>query len=154
MKILIIGNSGSGKTTLANQISHESGLDVIEMDDIFWTQDGYNQKREMEEVKEIVKSIRRKESWIVEGVFGDMAKEFVDVADKLIFLNPSWEKCLSNLTKRGPDFDKFPSKEEAEKGFEDLVIWASKYYEKEGRCSFSFHKNIFDEFPREKEEVL
>jgi len=153
MKTLIIGNSGSGKTTLATKLSVESEVPYYELDEIMWIPGECSQKRTVAERNRIVTEILKNESWIVEGVFGDLAELFVDFADELIWLDKTKEECLSNLDKRGPSYNKIVNSDEAEKSFLELKEWASKYWERSGSCCVEFHKNLYQNFKRDKKRL-
>ena len=146
MKILIIGNSGSGKTYKGKEISKKYNIPLYEMDEIVWEPCGYNQKRPKEEIEKMVDNIKSRNSWVVEGVFGDIASLFTKDATKLIWLDKNWNDCLSNLKKRGPSYNRYKNKNEAEQAFEELINWASKYWSRDNSCSYNFHKELFDMF--------
>jgi len=80
MRTVIVGNSGSGKTWLAKRIGEKRSTQVIHLDDIFWLPGGFNEKRSSSEVLCLVNSKKAESDWIVEGVFGDLAKQFLSSA--------------------------------------------------------------------------
>lgn len=71
---------------------------------------------------------------------------------KIIWMNLSWNKCFSNLSMRGPNFDKFEKEDDAKISFDEMVIWASNYWNRAGKCSMAFHQQIFDQFEGLKKE--
>jgi hypothetical protein len=73
MKAIIIGNSGSGKTWLATQLAVHSGVPVVHLDEIFWQPVGFNEKRSRTLVDQLIADSKQHPSWIVEGVFGELA---------------------------------------------------------------------------------
>lgn len=153
MKILIIGNSGSGKTTFAKKLSSDLDLPCFEVDSFVWKPIGYNEKRSEKEIDDSINEILKRDSWIVEGVFGKIAEYFINDANKLIFLNPDIETCLARLSVRGPTYDKYETRAEAESGFAELVSWAGEYKTRETKSSYMFHKKMFDVFEGDKEMV-
>ena len=38
-RVVVIGTTGSGKSTLAERLSAQTGLRVIELDELFWVRD-------------------------------------------------------------------------------------------------------------------
>lgn len=148
MKILIIGNSGSGKSWLGRELSSKHNIPVFEMDKVVWETGGFNKKRSKEDLANSIIEIKKKGCWIVEGVFGDVAEKFIDEATELIWLNHDWSKCLENLKKRGPNYDTYENSKDAEKAFDELVEWASKYWERDGYCCYNFHKELETSFKR------
>lgn len=101
MRTIIIGNSGSGKTWLASRLSDASGGSVVHLDDLFWEPGGFNKKRPQETVAVMINEAKAKDSWIAEGVFGELAEQFFDRAQFLIWLDVDWHTCHARLWKRG-----------------------------------------------------
>lgn len=153
MKVLIIGNSGSGKTFKANELSKTHNIPMYELDNIMWMPNGYNEKKEGHLIQEEIQKIKSYKSWIVEGVFGDLAGHFVNDATHLIWLDKDWKECHSNLIKRGPSYDRYSNPRDAEKAFNELLDWASKYWERESSCSYSFHKKMAETFQKNKSTI-
>lgn len=148
MRILIIGNSGSGKTFKGKELSKKHDIPIYELDNIVWKPNGYNEKRDQAEIEKEIEKIKSLNSWIVEGVFGDIASHFLEEATELIWLDEDWEKCHSNLKERGPSYNRYSDPVDAEKAFKELIEWASKYWDRENSCSYKFHKNMANEFKR------
>jgi adenylate kinase family enzyme len=80
-KTIIIGNSGSGKTWLANRLAANTETPVIHLDELFWQPGGFDQKRPLSEVERLIEQSKQRPSWIVEGVFGELAERYFDGAD-------------------------------------------------------------------------
>ncbi len=73
-RTLIIGNSGSGKTWLARQLSTLTGLPTIRLDDLRWEPDQYGKARDNRLVIDEVVRAAQAEAWLMEGVYGWLAK--------------------------------------------------------------------------------
>jgi len=160
MRTIIIGNSGSGKTWLASRLSDASGGSVVHLDDLFWEPGGFDKKRPQETVALMIKEAKAKDSWIAEGVFGELAEQFFDWAHVLIWLDVDWPTCHARLLKRGSESKKHMGRVESEEGLKNLVEWASKYYERTSTRSFLGHERLLEIFSgqkvrlRSEEEVL
>lgn len=87
MRIYIIGAAGSGKTTLAKKLSNNINIDTTNLDDIFWCNNGYGVKREINERNMMYEKVLQAESWIIEGAYIEWPKKGFHLADKLVFLN-------------------------------------------------------------------
>jgi adenylate kinase family enzyme len=148
--MIIIGNSGSGKTWLAARIAQPHGIPVIHIDDIFWEPGGFDKKRPQEVVWSMIQEAKAKDSWIAEGVFGELAEQFFDRAEGLVWLDIDWPTCQARLLKRGSESKKHMGRVESEQGLKNLVEWASQYYERTNARSYEGHKQLMDHFPGQK----
>jgi adenylate kinase family enzyme len=146
MRVVIIGNSGSGKTWLAAKMAKKDGLPVTHLDDLFWEPGGFDNKRPKETVLRLVEESRASHSWIVEGVFGELAKLYIDQADLLVWLDIDWDICRKRLLERGSESKKHMAREQSEEGLRKLVEWASRYYDRSGLCSHAGHRDLFERF--------
>lgn len=151
-KIVIIGNSGSGKSYLAVKLSEILGPAVIHLDQLFWEPGGFGKKRPAEIVHGEVQQLSQAKAWIVEGVFGDLASMALENATALIFLNKCWTECETSLIERGSESSKQLDLVEAEKNFQDLLLWGKAYYERENSRSLIGHIKIFNDFQKTKYE--
>ncbi|MEW6404240.1 MAG: AAA family ATPase [Chloroflexota bacterium] len=149
-RIVIIGNSGSGKTHLGQILSSCFGYRLIHLDTLFWEPGGFNIKRSNEIVYAEIARIRQTKTWIVEGVFGELAKEFCVCADTLIWLDQDWETCSRSLLQRGPESSKQLDKQSAEENFQNLLQWASEYWQRETPSSYRGHLLLFERFNNDK----
>jgi adenylate kinase family enzyme len=150
MKTIILGNSGSGKTWLAKRLSNIFGAPIIHLDDFFWEPGGFDSKRSCEEVALLIQQSKDKESWIVEGVFGELAEHYLDVAELLVWLDIDWKICRSRLEIRGSESKRHQEREQSQEGLRKLIEWASMYYQRHDMCSHYGHKRLFDEFASTK----
>lgn len=149
-KILIIGNSGSGKSWLASQLSERLGVKEVSLDSIHWEVGGYNQKRPQSLVDVDVSILCAETTWIVEGVFGHLAEQFIDSTDTLIFLDLDWSQCKKSLLARGSESSKQLDCDLAEENFQKLLSWASDYSSRESKSSRGFHNQLFNAFSGQK----
>ncbi len=86
MKILIIGSVASGKTTLARKLSKEINIPYYEIDSIVHD-DLHKRKRTINEQKQIINSINKNDSWIIEGTLRKQLDFLLEYADKIIFID-------------------------------------------------------------------
>jgi adenylate kinase family enzyme len=114
MRTIIIGNSGSGKTWLAKRLAEVSQCPVIHLDHIFWEPGGFDTKRPQDAVDMMIAESKRGESWIAEGVFGELAERFVDRAECLIWLDIDWQTCRDRLLQRGSESKRHMDRVESE----------------------------------------
>jgi len=149
-RVLIIGNSGSGKTWLSKKLSEGLNYKIIHFDEHFWEPGGFNKKRERSIVLKEIEKLSQEESWIMEGVFGDLAEVALANATSLIFLDKQWTECEQALLNRGSKSSFQLDKETAEKNFNELLVWAKAYYKRESKTSLLWHKQLFDSFLGDK----
>jgi adenylate kinase family enzyme len=148
MKLIIIGNSGSGKTWLAQNLANER-LPVVHLDNIFWCSGGFSQKRDDSEIQNHILEILTWDTWIVEGIFGELIQSFISRATHLIWLNLSWNLCEERLLQRSSNnihHDRAQSPED----IRSLIEWARQYYHRTDLRSHSGHEKIFNSFDGSK----
>ncbi len=153
MRAVIIGNSGSGKTWLAAKMAKEHNLPVIHLDDLFWQPGGFDRKRSNEDVLRRIERSKGERSWIVEGVFGELAELYLDQADLLVWLDIGWDICRRRLLERGSESKKHMAREQSAEGLRKLVEWASHYYGRNDLRSHSGHKAVFERFSGRKMQI-
>ncbi|HVU26583.1 MAG TPA: AAA family ATPase [Verrucomicrobiae bacterium] len=107
---------------------------------------GFNEKRPANEVRIEIERKRKDDSWIVEGVFGELAELFLPRADCLIFLDLDWTACWSALVARGSESSKQLPAANAEGNFKKLLLWAEQYWTRTNSCSQSNHLRLFSNF--------
>jgi adenylate kinase family enzyme len=145
-RIVIIGNSGSGKSHAARGLALAFGLPVVKLDSIFWLPGGFNAKRSPEEVNRLIRDYGSGTSWIVEGVFGELAGEFLGSAELLIWLDMPWSVCRSGLLERGSESSKQKDPIRAEESFQSLLRWSAGYWARTDPRSFAGHQILFAAF--------
>lgn len=145
-RVIIIGNSGSGKTHLAQRMSGCLDIDVIHLDELFWEPGGFNQMRSQDIVYAEIANFAQGQAWIVEGIFGELAKEFFLFADTLIWLDMDWATCMAGLRARHAERMQAHSQGETDESFTELLKWASEYWQRLGPRSYKGHQQLFGEF--------
>jgi adenylate kinase family enzyme len=150
MRSIIVGNSGSGKTWLATRLGERSGAHVVHLDDIFWEPGGFEQKRSPDEVARLIDAHRAETNWIVEGVYGDLAGEFIPDADVLLWLDFPWSACRRRIESRASAGDTYMGRKPTERSLRDLLNWAEAYYSRGGWCSLAAHLALFNNFSRRR----
>lgn len=149
-RIVIIGNSGSGKTYLAQSLSRRFHLEIIHLDKLFWEPGGFNKKRPADVVYSEITTLAQGQSWIVEGVFGELAQEFLPKADCLLWLDLDWATCSASLLQRGSESSKQLDAYLAEENFNKLLQWASDYWQRQDLRSQRGHAFLFEQFNDKK----
>ena len=149
-RISIIGNSGSGKSYMAESLSAICSVPVIHLDEIFWMPGGFNEKRSKDEINNEIERKRKDSSWIVEGVFAELAELFLPQAQSLIFLDMDWTTCGNGLMARGSESSKQLEAAKAEENFGKLLLWAEQYWARTNSCSHSGHLQLFSNFVGQK----
>ncbi|MBC7752684.1 MAG: AAA family ATPase [Moraxellaceae bacterium] len=150
-RIVIIGNSGSGKSHLSKLLSDAlKNKKIIHLDEYFWEPGGFNKKRPSEIVHAEIKQLSLRDSWIMEGVFGDLAANALEHATVLIFLNKLWDECKTALEQRGSQSATQLDPAAAEASFKDLLSWAKGYNTRENSRSLIGHSNLYEHFTGKK----
>lgn len=90
MKIYIIGIVASGKTTYSRRLSEELGIPAYELDKVVYATrpDGGQRKRSPEEQMKVLERIDAAGDWIIEGTYRQTLHCVLDMADRIIFLDP------------------------------------------------------------------
>ena len=149
-RILIIGNSGSGKTWLGNSLSQQKKIPLFHMDAIRWDQSGYEIRRSASDINKDLEVIKKKDQWILEGIFGKMAQNCLPFSTLLIWLDFPWEECKQNLLFRGPQFENFLSPCEKAQALTKLIEWASEHGSRADANSWGFFNNLYNNFKNKK----
>jgi adenylate kinase family enzyme len=150
MRTVIIGNSGSGKSRLARSLSEFYSLPIINLDRLFWMPGGFNEKRSKDEVSREVELKQKENSWIVEGVFGELAELFLPRTQTLIYLDMDWDACESGLKSRGSESSRQMDPIKAEENFSKLLLWAEQYWTRTDLRSHVGHLRLFSDFAGNK----
>lgn len=128
-------------------------MPVIHLDELFWEPGGFNEKRPKDLVFNAIEELLKKDTWIVEGVFGELASRFASDADEMIWLDLDWSECESGLLARGSESSKQLDRESAESNFQQLLHWAGEYWSREDLRSWKGHSRMIEEFEK-KETIL
>lgn len=153
MRIVIIGNSGSGKTWLAQRLAPPLQAAIVHLDDVFWGDGGYDIQRPPQEVAARIAESKARPRWVVEGVFGQLAARYLDVADALVWLDIPWKTCETRLRARGSESKAHMNRHQSELGLQKLLLWASAYTTRDGDCSQSGHRQLFESFTRLRHRI-
>ena len=86
-RTVIIGNGGSGKSWLAEQLSRNLSVPAIDLDVIHWEPGGYNVVREKSLAIEMVRQAAKGPGWVIEGVYGWLARAALPNATALVWLD-------------------------------------------------------------------
>ncbi len=97
-RIAVLGSPGSGKSTFALKLAKVTGLPLVHLDKEFHLP-GW-QERAAEEWADIHAELISRESWIVDGCYGNTAAARVQRADLLIWFDISTLVCLYRVLKR------------------------------------------------------
>ncbi|MFT8646533.1 MAG: hypothetical protein ABF854_19360 [Gluconacetobacter sp.] len=146
-RILILGNSGSGKTWLANRLARHFAIPAIELDALHWMPGGFNLRRPPDDAKEAVQAAAREDGWIIEGVFGWLARQALPRATILVWLVLPEEECIRNLINRPIKSGEDPDARSA------LLQWCSEYRTRTNANSYAGHRDIHEAFTGEKHRL-
>ena len=97
---MVIGCGGSGKSTLSNQLHQITGLELIHLDQIFWTP-GWVEMSKEEWIEKNKKILAEKDSWIIDGNYGSTMDMRLEKADTIVFMDTSTVVRLFRAIYRG-----------------------------------------------------
>lgn len=89
MKIFIIGNVASGKSTLAKKLSKQTNITHYEID-LIVHDDTLHLHRSLNQQFALIKTINQNNDWIIEGTLRNDLDILLELADKIIFLDPPY----------------------------------------------------------------
>jgi adenylate kinase family enzyme len=144
-RTLIIGNAGSGKTWLAGQLAALSVIPTIHLDDLRWTPGQYGKARDNQLAMD---DVARADAWLMEGVFGWLAKVAMPRATQLVWLNLPEDECLANVRARGIQGGG------SEADFEALLTWVGEYRLRNNSSCFAAHLQLFEAFAGAKTRLM
>ncbi len=97
-RIAIIGCGGSGKTVLAGHLASRLGLEVVNLDKLYYD-DGWN-STPAEKFADIQRELVAAGQWLIEGNYASSLHIRLARADTVIFLDlPAW-MCLWGIAQR------------------------------------------------------
>ena len=146
MRTVIFGNSGSGKSWLARRLGEKRSTPVVHLDEIFWLPGGFNAKRDPAQVSLLVEANRALGRWVVEGVYGDLARQFLPSAMTVVWLDLPWEICRKRLETRGSESRSHMGRAQSDNGLRELVEWAEGYATRQGSSGHAAHLALFESF--------
>ncbi len=153
MKIIIIGNSGSGKTWLAKRLGTTLSAPIVHLDDLFWEPGGFDKKRPDKEIEFLIEQSQERDSWIAEGIFGELAERYLDTADLLVWLDIEWTVCKKRLEERGSESKRHLDRKQSEESLRKLLEWASDYYGRRDLRSYEGHRALLKKFSGKKVHI-
>ncbi|KQU67353.1 adenylate kinase [Rhizobacter sp. Root16D2] len=144
-RTLIIGNSGSGKSWLAERIAGSLQAPHIDLDLIHWEPGGSDVARSRERAIELAREAATgSRSWVIEGIYGWLAREVASMTTALIWLCLDESECAVNLKRRGV------RRGGTDESFKALLSWSETYRTREGSSSHAGHERLFNDFPGAK----
>lgn len=143
-RTLIFGNSGSGKTWLARKLTEIWQRTAIHMDDLRWEPGNYGVSRDNQTVVNEVVKAASADQWLMEGVYGWLAKPVLPRATTLVWIDLPEEECLANVKARGIQGNGSPQ------AFEELLKWISEYRVRDNSSCHKAHSALFADFSAAK----
>jgi adenylate kinase family enzyme len=140
-RTLIFGNSGSGKTWLARKLAEAWKRTAIHMDDLRWEPGNYGMSRDNQTVVNEIIQTADTDQWLMEGVYGWLAKPVLPRATTLIWLDLPEEECVANVKARGIQGSGSPQ------AFEELLKWISEYRVRDNSSCHKAHSALSLDFP-------
>ena len=131
---------GSGKSWLATQLSRRQSVPAIDLDLIHWEAGGYDAPREKSLAIEQVRRASAGPGWVIEGVYGWLAREALPNATALVWLDIDDGECIANLKERGL------RRGGDDASFTALLKWVAEYRIRDNANSFAGHERIFGAF--------
>ena len=150
-RILIYGNSGTGKSTLAKKLAVEANLPLLDLDTVAWSEPGIRETEKTSFAK-LKQFSDANKFWIIEGCYGSMIKELVDLSTELYFLNPGIDASIENNVTRPWEPHKYESLSIQNEHFDKLQEWVMQYKVRKDEFSYEFHRRIFTEYAGIKHE--
>ncbi|RWG57986.1 MAG: AAA family ATPase [Mesorhizobium sp.] len=133
-----MGNGGCGKTWLARRLGTTLGLPVVHLDDMHWEpgHNGIARDRALRDAD--VQAAAQADTWIMEGVYGQLVNTVLSRVTSLIWIDLPEEECMANIRQRGMQG------EESEQQFQDLLNWVAEYRTRTKNWnSFEAHSKLF-----------
>lgn len=120
------------------------------MTTFFWEPGGFDKKRSREKVELLIQQSKEGTSWVVEGVFGELAEQYLDVAELFVWLDIDWHICNTCIEERGSKSKMHLDREQSEEKLRELIDWASHYYDRQDLRSYEGHKALLEKFTGNK----
>ncbi len=143
-RTLVIGNSGAGKSTFAANLAALLEISAVDLDVLHWEDHGYGRKRNEDAAMALAREAAASERWIIEGVYGWLAKAVVPRATALVWLDMPWDVCREGLRVRGPRRGATPA------DMAELFAWAEAYWTRATSSSFAGHEWLYEAFAAPK----
>jgi adenylate kinase family enzyme len=140
-RTVILGNGGSGKSWLAERLAEVLAARAVDLDIIHWLPGGFNARRDPDEARAAVRALAGEDRWVIEGVYGWLAREALPRATALVLLDIPDDACVENVRGRG-----------LRRGGDEtahlaLIAWVREYRTRQNANGFKAHMDLFDAFP-------
>lgn len=136
-RTLIIGNSGSGKSWLAQRLAERLLVPWTDLDRIHWLSDEHSIPRPRAEALAMARVMAEQERWVIEGVYGWIARELLPRTTTLIWLSVADEVCVANIRQREINDDE---------RLIALLEWAGSYRQRDDSSGYTAHQRLFEGF--------
>lgn len=146
-RILIIGNGGAGKTWLSLRLGVLLSLPVTHLDDVRWQPGRYGVARDHQEVIADVKNLCAAQYWLMEGVYGWLARVILPQTSWFIWVDLPEVECLANLQERGLQGGGTPE------AFQELLEWVATYRTRGGSSCRQVHEELYETFEGRKHHL-
>jgi adenylate kinase family enzyme len=139
-RTVVIGNGGSGKSRLAHAIADKLHVPAIDLDHVHWEEGGYGARRDESVARRLVAEASAEHAWVIEGVYGWLARVALPRATALIWLDLPWEACRAGLMDRGL------RRNMTEADHAALIAWSAEYWTRDNANSYHGHLRLFEAF--------
>jgi ABC-type dipeptide/oligopeptide/nickel transport system ATPase component len=136
-RTLIIGNSGSGKSWLAQRLAERLQVPWTDLDRLHWLCDEHSIPRPRADALAMARIAAGQERWVIEGVYGWIARELLPRTTALIWLCVADEVCVDNIRQREAKDDE---------RLIALLEWAGSYRQRDGSSGYTAHRQLFEGF--------
>ena len=97
-RIAVTGPVGAGKSRLARELGDALAIRVLHLDALFWKPGWVPTPRS--EFEAMQRRELATDSWIVDAQFDDVLRDWLQVADTVVFIDASPLRCLWRVSKR------------------------------------------------------
>jgi adenylate kinase family enzyme len=128
MKVFVIGAAGSGKTTFAQRLAEAAGMEMTNLDGLFWINDGksYGVQRPEKERDALFEEVLSRPGWIMEGAYIDWTDRAAREADIVVFMDVGkWRlrrRIFRRFLRRKAGIDT-ENKKESLRSLIDILAW-------------------------------
>lgn len=159
MKLILLGNAGAGKTSLTRQLLNilPEPMPVLSLDTVAFIEQTAERRPLAESVEAIHTFMHAQDHaqdhWLLEGCYAEMIDAIADKADRLIFLNPGSDTCVTHCRNRPWEPSKFPTPEAQQTHLQALIDWVQQYDSRTDEYGLAAHRATFERFAGEKWEL-